>query len=45
MNNTTQNKQDELVQDVLQFAKIFERLSSEDKAIMLEFLRFLNGVE
>ncbi len=35
---------DELTADVLQFAEMFERLSPEDKTVVLELLRRLNGV-
>lgn len=38
-----ENQSNELTADVLQFAKMFERLSPEDKTAMLEILRQLNG--
>lgn len=38
------DEQDELVADALCFAELFERLSPDAKAVVLELLRQLNGV-
>lgn len=43
--NLTDEQTDELLADILCFAEMFERLSTDDKESMLKFLRQLNNTK